>query len=121
MKRIWHDYRTWEDFKDGMWRISTKAERDTLLPKAIEFTGNHILYGSFMMKVLDVYPIACEQNLSDRSQNRRAWIGHAAACLAINAPEDVTRAAWGHLTLQQQIDADAEADKAIKLWETNEG
>ena len=117
LKRIFHHYLAWEDYQAGMWRITSKQERDELLPKAIEFTGDPDLYGSFMIKVLSIYPIACEQNLSDKSQNRRAWIGQAAACLAINSPEDVTRSAWGHLTLAQQVKADAKADEAIKLWE----
>lgn len=117
MKRIFHSYLVWEDYVAGMWRVASKPERDELLPKAIAFTGDANLYGSFMLKVLDHYPLACEHNLSDRSQNRRAWIGHAAACFAIHCPEDVTRAAWGHLTAKQQYEADKKADEAIHTWE----
>lgn len=101
-----------------MWRIAPKPERETLLPLAVTFTGDAELYGSYMLKVLEQWPLTCEQNLSDMHQNRKAWIGHAACCLAIGCPEDVTRAAWGLLTEQQQIDANAKAQTAIELWET---
>lgn len=115
MKRIYHPFTKWEDYIHGMWRVAPKDERDQLLPKAIEFTGNAILYGSFMLKVLEQWPVTCEQNLSDRGQNRKAWIGHAACCLAMGCPEDVTRDAWGRLSQQQQDDANAQAQTAIEL------
>lgn len=117
MKRIWHPYTKWEDYRDGMWRVSSKTEREDLLPKARAFTGDPDLYGGWMLKVLTEYPIACEQNLSDTHQNRRAWIGHAACCLGIGCPEDVTREAWGSLNEDQQTKANAKADEAIQRWE----
>lgn len=116
LRRIWHPYTIWEDYLAGMWRDVTKQEAEALLPRAIEFTGGAALYGSFMQKVIRKWPITCEHNLSDKGQNRRAFIGHAAACLAINSPEYITREAWGHLTQDQQDAANAEADRAIKDW-----
>jgi hypothetical protein len=59
--------------------------------------------------------------LTDISQNRRAWIGHAACCMAIKCPEYITRSAWGYLTKEQQDLANAEADRAIAWWERNKG
>ena len=116
MKRIWHHYLTWEDYRHGMWRVAPKEERAALLPKAIKFTGNTELYGSYMLKVLSQWPIACEHNLSDRHQNRKAWLGHAACCLALGCPEDITRDAWGYLSQQQQDEANIKAQQAIDLW-----
>ncbi len=116
MPRIFHPYEIWEDYLAGMWRDITKEEQRAMLPKAIEFTGDAALYGSFMQRVIREWPITCEHNLSDAGQNRKAFIGHAAACLAIGAPEYVTREAWGHLTLRQQDEANAEADRAIRDW-----
>ena len=118
IRRIWHHYLDWEDFKAGMWDVLPREQRDNFLSKAITFTGDHKLYGYYMLKVLEEWPIACEHNLSDTGQNRQAWIGHAAACLAIKCPEDITRAAWGELTEEQRDLANGEADKAIAIWET---
>jgi hypothetical protein len=73
------------------------------------------------MKAIELWPIACEHNLTDDTQNRRAWIGHAACQMAINCPEYITRSAWGYLTREQQGKANAMADKAIARWEAVRG
>lgn len=117
MKRIYHPYTEWEDYKAGMWRKETTANEKDLLDKAIDFTGTHEEYGAWMMRVVSSWPKACEQNLTDLSQNRRAWIGHAACCMALNCPEYITREAWGYLTKTQQDLANKQADKAIEFWE----
>ena len=117
LTRVWHPYTSWEEFPAGMWSRIHGEERAELLRQAIEFTGDHILYGSWMLKVAEQWPISCEHNLTGTGINRRAWTGHAACCLAIGCPEDITREAWGHLTQQQQDDANRAADRAIHAWE----
>jgi hypothetical protein len=98
-----------------MWK--KVRNRNDHLNRAIKFTGDAIEYGRWMMRVLSEWPISCEHNLSGNWQNRRAWIGHAACAIAIKCPEDIVREAWGHLTEEQQIAANAKADLAIKEWE----
>jgi hypothetical protein len=98
-----------------MW--GSVSNRKEWLKKAIEFTGNHELYGSWMIKVSQEWKYSCEHNLTDKSSNRRAWIGHAAVAFAMQCPEDITRQAWAFLTEEQQTLANLEADKAINLWE----
>ena len=117
MKQVYHPYWLWEDWKMGMWRNVCGKKRSDYLQKAIEFTGNHQLYGFFMRKVLREWKYAAEHNLTNKSLNRKAWVGHAATCLAFNCPEDITRLAWHRLTQEQQDLANAEADKAIAEWE----
>lgn len=114
MKRIWHHFEKWEEAL--MWDATPSEDRVELLAQAIKFTGNAKLYGEWMLKVLDQWPVSCEQNLSNISANRRAWIGHAASYLAVKATEDVTREAWGHLTQEQQDEANGMADEAIREW-----
>lgn len=119
MVQIYHPYTEWEDYKAGMWRKLLPSEEPAMLDAAIRFTGDAEEYGSWMMKVAREWTIACEHNLTDCSQNRRAWIGHAAACMAIQCPEYITRQAWGFLTKRQQDEANAVADLAIAWWERN--
>lgn len=116
MKPVYHPYWEWEDWNAGMWRRPSKDEEDELTAKAVEFTGNAELYGSFMIRVTQEWPNCCEQNLLNVSMNRRAWVGHAAACLAIGSPESITRRAWWMLTEEQRIAADRQADRAIALY-----
>jgi len=100
-----------------MWRSIGGSDRDKMLADAITFTGDAKLYGSYMQRVIFEWPLTCEHHLTDTSTNRKAFVGHAAACLAIGAPEDVTRQAWGHLSAPQQHDANAQALAAITEWE----
>lgn len=116
MKRIYHAYTKWEDYKHGMWKSPSKEDEDNLLAYAIVFTGDHIRYGKAMLRVIDAWPFSCEHNLTDNSMNQRAWIGHAAVAIELGIPEYITRLAWGHLTKQQQDLANAAADHAINTW-----
>lgn len=101
-----------------MW--GSVKDRKAWLQKAIEFTGDHDLYGSWMMKVADEWPFSCQHNLTKRDTNRKAWIGHAAVAMAIQCPEDIVREAWGYLTQKQQDDANAKAQLAIEYWESRQ-
>ena len=110
---IWHPYWEWEEVSHNMW--GSIADHKTWLGKAIEFTGNHELYGYWMMRVANEWPRSCEQNLT-KTGNKRAWIGHAAVAMATQCPEDVVREAWGYLTQEQQDLANDQAQKAIDYW-----
>lgn len=121
MNQIYHPYNIWEDYLSGMWRKIGKDEEKDFLEKAIIFTGNHVLYGQWMIEVINKWKHSCEHNLTDFGQNRKAWVGHAACQMAINCPEYITRSAWGYLTKDQQDFANDMADKAIRLWESKNG
>jgi hypothetical protein len=118
IKQIYHPYWLWEDYLNGMWRKETKEYDILNLPHAIEFTGNHILYGNAMIRVINEWQVSCEHNLTDFSQNRNAWIGHAACCIEKGYPEYLVRQAWHYLTEEQQKLANNQADIAIKKWLT---
>jgi hypothetical protein len=118
-ERFYFPYTQWEDYKNGMWKKLTKDKEDDYLKKAVEFTGNDVLYGKWMMEAVKKWPITCLHNLSDVSQNRKAFIGHAAVCLALGCPEYITRMAWWELTTEQQDKANAQADAAILYWENS--
>ncbi len=115
--RVWHPYHKWEEVEFNMW--GRVKDRGSMLMSAIEFTGNHILYGKFMMRVVSEWPISCENALTDYYMNRKAWIGHAACALALNCPEDITRQAWKELSVEQQYMANKEAIRAISSWENH--
>lgn len=116
MQQVYYPYWLWEDYQAGMWRNVFGDERMKLLEKAIKFTGDAKLYGSYMLRVVKSWFYSCSVNFTNPSINHQAWVGHAACCLAISCPEDITRLAWHELSEQQQIDANIQADKAISLW-----
>ena len=116
IKRIYHPYWVWEEVKYNMWGVvDNKFE---MLEWAVDFTGNSDLYGSWMISVVNDWVYSTEHNLSNKTQNRKAWIGHAACAYANMCPEDIVRKAWSYLSEKQQIDANKKADEAIMLWES---
>lgn len=115
MQRIWVPVDRWEEIPHNMW--GTVSNRRRCIERAVMFTGNHRLYGRYMMRVITEWPCSCLNAMTDASLNRRAWIGHAACALAIQCPEDITRQAWGMLSHEQRVLANRQADRAIQAWE----
>jgi len=109
----WRPYWEWEEVAANMW--GEVHDKNEFLERAIAFTGDHVLYGHWMMKVVNEWPNSCRHNLSKRG-DKRAWIGHAAVAMAIQCPEDIVRKAWAHLTQEQQDAANKKADEAIAYW-----
>jgi len=96
---IWYPFHELEEANSNM--CGSVSNRATWREIAILFTGNHELYGEWMMKVIDSWPKSCEHNLT-KGGDKRPWIGHAAVALAINCPEDIVREAWGYLSAEHQ-------------------
>lgn len=113
--RVYHPYWDWEEVDANMW--GSVLNRRAAVEKAVLFTGNHALYGRFMLRVVSEWPVSCENALTDYSINRKAWVGHAAVSLAHGIPEDITRLAWGKLTDEQRLLANRQAEYAISKWE----
>lgn len=100
-----------------MWRKESKQYEQDNINNIILFTGNHIEYGKAMNEVIDNWTFTMEHNLTNSSINKKAFIGHCAACFAYGYPEYLVRYAWWQLTEQQRVLADIEAVKAYNKWE----
>ena len=110
---IWHPFERLEESKSLMW--GSVNHRKTWKEIAILFTGDAELYGYWMLRVIECWPLSCEHNLT-KGGDKRPWIGHAAVALALNIPEDIVREAWGHLSTEQQDAANKKAEEAIEVW-----
>lgn len=117
MKRIYHHYEKLEEFHCGMWRNVPAEERGFYIHRAAELMRDADRFRAAMLAASQQWPFSCEHNLTAKSMNRRAWLGHAGCCLAVDSPEDLTRLAWHTLTTEQQVLADAAADDVIAIWE----
>lgn len=115
LTRVYRPVSEWEELRANMW--GEVSDHKAALDRAVSFTGNHLLYGSYMLRVVEEWPVSCENALTDQHLNKRAWIGHAAVALALGIPEDITRKAWGLLTHEQRILANKAAARAIRHWE----
>lgn len=119
--RVFRHYLEWEDWRCGMYRTVSGNQRDLLVRRAAQLLREHICLGQAMYAVIHEWPVSTLVNLSDRSSNRRAWMGQAACCLEVGAPEDVTREAWGLLTPKERSEANVAADATIEYWGTGIG
>lgn len=102
-----------------MWEDVLGVKSEKLTELAIQFTSNHILYGEAMRKVIYTWKYSCENFLTDKNINRKAWLGHAACSLEHSLPENIVRMAWKQLTDDQREKANLQAEKYIKEWEKN--
>ena len=100
-----------------MWGDPFGEEEKKWIARAVHFTSNHKLYGKWMNKVIIDWPVSCENALTDRHINKKAWIGHAAAAYALFIPENITRKAWRELTDEQKYLANKQAERAIQSWQ----
>lgn len=114
IKQVWLDVREWEEVAHNMWGEAT--DKKAALDVAIAFTSDHKLYGHYMRRVCNEWPVSCENALTDPYLNQKAWVGHAAVALAHSIPEDITREAWRYLTHEQKYLANQEAERAIAAW-----
>lgn len=117
IKQSYIPYWKWECYKSGMWSKVDKDTEDIMLNKAIEFTGNHIMYGKSMNMVAFKWENSMLNFLSNSNINRRAYLGHCAVMYKHKIPEYITRMAWKFLNNNQRFLADKVAEETIKKWE----
>lgn len=117
MKRIYKPYWEWEDYINGMWRKLPTEDEEKHLIEAIMFTGDHKKYGAAMRRVIKEWPNTMLNSLTNKSINRKAFLGHCACQIEINCPEYIVRQAWKLLTNEQRYLANEEARKTIQSWE----
>lgn len=116
MDRVYYHYEMWEDYQNRMYD-EVKDGRDERVSRAVEILGDKQSCISAMRKVVSMWKYATEQNLTNESCNRRAWLGQACCNIVAGVKEDETRQAWGELTEQQRQMANHCADIVIQEWE----
>lgn len=119
MKQVYIQYWYWEDYQNGMWRKVGKDEEGKYFEKVLAFTSDHIKYGNAMKVVIKKWANTMLNSLTNKSINKRAFLGHCACSYKLNCPEYITRMAWKHLTNKQRSLADMVAQKTIDKWLIN--
>lgn len=122
MKRIYHPYWKWEDYKEGMYDLEKEyleTEEEQLSNRAKELLSDQPYFSYIATKVISEWINAAEQNLTNQSKNKQAWIGQASCCYALKVPERITKIGWRLMTPDQQKEANNTADKIIIQWEKN--
>lgn len=76
-----------------MWFKVNKATEETMFSKAVEFTSNHKLYGAAMKKVVYSWNSTMTNHLTNKSINRKAFLGQCAVFYDLKIPEYIVRSA----------------------------
>jgi hypothetical protein len=119
MKRIYHPYWLWEDFKAGFYDNCSGEKKDLFIQKSIEMFNSKRLTKENMFYIVDNWKYSCEHNLTNPSINQIAYIGQAACCNYSGCPSTVTMEVWNMLTPDVQKIADSIALEAIERWKQN--
>lgn len=117
MKQIFAPYWEWEDYINGMYDLIPASSHSQLIEIAIQILSDSELFDLILGEVFKEWSVSVNVNLSNRSINRRAWLGRAACCYLYNVPETLTRLAWKELTDEQRQAADLIAIKYIQMYE----
>lgn len=117
MNRIFHPYLIWEDFQNGMYEIPSKEREPELIERAISVLSDAQIFRAACNSVIINWPICTENNLTNPTCNRKAWLGQAACNILHSVPEICTRLAWGMLTEQQREIANDVAKSIIDKYE----
>jgi hypothetical protein len=114
VERRFHHYDTWEDHKAGAYARTTSPDGQLA---AAAILGDPAKCEAAMRAVVREWPTSSEQNLTDTSQNRRAWLGAACCTLAAGCTEPDVRIAWAALPQWRKDAANAAADRVIGDYE----
>ena len=116
MKRIYHHYKLWEDYRAGFYDNCYGVEKQDKKDKAIELFSNPKLTKEFMNRVINEWVYSCEHNLSNESMNKIAYIGQSACCIYASIPATITMESWRDVPKEFQDKANDIAKEVINKW-----
>ncbi len=117
MKQQYVPYWEWEDWINGMWRKLPIEEEERMKVKSIEFMSDYVKYGDAMRCVIKEWPRTMLNSMTNKSINRKAFLGQCACAFEFNCPEYITRSVWKTLTDKQRYLADMAAQETINNYE----
>mgnify|MGYP000574741210 CR=1 FL=1 len=117
IKRIYHSWEKWEDYKAGFYDNISGKDKSIMIDKVVEMFSSKDLTEKYMDKVIHNWFYSCEQNLTNNGMNKIAYIGQAACCLYFGIPATVTMEAWSEVDEEHQMEANEIATKKLNEWE----
>ena len=119
LKRIYHPYWLWEDYKAGFYNSCSGAEKKEKIESVLQMFNSEKLTAEFMNRVITEWKYSCEHNLTNESMNKIAYIGQGACCLFNSIPSTITMEAWSLLDKPVQERANNIAKEVINKWITD--
>jgi len=119
IKQIFHHFSLWEDNKKGFYD-TVCADYSDHVQKSVKLLSDQEEFRKYAEKVIKEWVYSCEQNLTDPSLNKIAYIGQSACCMANNTPAFVTRNAWSYIDETDQRKANETAREILREWRNKE-
>lgn len=98
-----------------MYDTTAEVDQDEALHTYATFLSDTPRFTRALKRVVQEWPISCEQFLTNESINRLAWLGQASLCIETGLPR-IFRAGFCLLSSKQQAKANAVADHALQKW-----
>lgn len=120
IEQIYHHYSVWEDWQNGFYE-NTRCEHRT--EKSRELLSDRKKCRDYMKRVINEWPKSAEQNLTNKSINKQAWLGQAACNLSHKASFLETIDGWNRMKPLDQFLANNDADDVLKIfkWKLSHG
>lgn len=115
IKRVYHPFNKWEDYKHGFYG-GMDYPKDNTLALYASLLKDLAKFETTLITIINEWHYSCEHNLSNENMNRIAYLGQASCALAYNVPHNVSMGGYNLLSLEEQKAADAMALKYLSLW-----
>jgi 3-methyladenine DNA glycosylase AlkC len=116
MKRIFHPYWLWEDYKFGFYDNLTGDKKKYYIEKCLEMFNDKTKTKEFMYRVVNEWKYSCEHNLTNESLNKIAYIGQSACCIYAGIPSTITMESWSLLSEDVKKRSNEIAKEVIEFW-----
>ncbi len=108
-------YLLWEDWRNGMY---ARLQRDHTIGDCVTLLSSPA-FGEALGEVIQQWPVATAQNLSNVYKNHQPWCGRAACSYEFGATISEVNEAWKLLSFEQRLKANEIADQYTYLWRTS--
>lgn len=116
IRQVFAHYEKWEDFKAGMFSLQHFENENQLIDSALKLLSDNDDFYNTLLLVINNWEISTAVNLTNKGQNRKAWLGAAGCCYKYGVPEYLTRIAWNQLDEKTQHKANLVAEKIINHY-----
>lgn len=111
--QVFHNHALWEDWKHGLYKLNRSPDQAVLSKNLLASPD----FKKSCLLVISDWKHSTEQNLTNLSLNRRAWLGQAACCLNHGASFIETIEGWNMLNPMEQLIANRTATDCIRQFE----
>ena len=117
MKYKVYPYHAWETYLEGMYSDLDNKETQLKYDNVFSMFTNQDMFYKIGLEMMAFYRKSCLTFLRNKSINRKAFIGQAAACYGYRCPERVTKQVWSDLDEMSRILSNETAIRLIKIYE----